>query len=299
MPRCFNIRGTIHALPPLLAAALLAMNAAGCRAEPKTAEPPDPATGNDIEEQAPAGDTQPAVAEPTPATQPADPQTIDWLTRIEARAATLVSLRAKVRYDAIKGLQRDRQRRFGTILYAPGPPARFNARFTSLIVDDRKQEQDRAYIFDGQWLVERLADQKLFIKRQVVGPDTPPDKADPLRFGEGPFALPITLHKDEILARFHVALIAPSKDDPTDTVRIRFEPLPGRRTTVERIDVWYHREKLLPLRAVTTDDSENQTIVDLSDVKLDEPFTAADFDTAEPKDSGWRVEVKPWEPEAR
>lgn len=248
----------------------------------------------EMEEQ-PAAAAAPEAPAPPPLTSD-DPKADQLLTRIEERSDKLISFRAKVRYDVIRGLERDRQRRIGTLLFTPGPPARFNAQFTRLIVDDRAQEQDRRYIFDGQWLVERLGDQKLFIKRQVVPPDSEPGQADPLRLGEGPFSLPITLKKKEILRRYKVALVPSETTDPAATTRLRFLPLPGHRSNIEQIDVWYHNDTLLPVRAVTLDDSENESVVELTDPKIDEPYEPSDFDVSEPQQQGWRIEIKPWEP---
>lgn len=278
----------------------LVMSVSACVAQAAD-DKQDTAPVEEMEEQPAAAEKSAAAAvDPgVPVTSPLandDPQADQWLTRIEERSDKLISFRAKVRYDVIRGLERDRQRRIGTLLFTPGPPARFRAQFTRLIVDDRAQEQDRRYIFDGQWLVERLGDQKLFIKRQIVPPDSEPGQTDPLRLGEGPFSLPITLKKAEILRQYKVTMVASEPTDPAGTVRLRFIPRAGRRTNIEQIDVWYQNDTLLPVRAVTLDDSENESVVDLTDSKIDEPYEPSDFEVAEPKEAGWRIEIKPWEP---
>lgn len=298
-PRLF-----FHLLPRHAACLMLGLAVTLCTQRPAAAaaadhESPSSEFANAEEKTS----TTPVIESPatqTAQTQPAtsgDAQVDEWLTRIQASADKLQSFRAKLRYDAIKGLERDRQRRFGSIVYVPGPPARFNVRFTRLVVDDRAVEQDRRYIFNGEWLVERLDDEKLFIKRQILGPDADPTQADPLRFGQGPFSLPVTLKKNEILGRFKVSLAPTDAASPANAVGLRFVPLPSQRSPAQWIDVWYEKETLVPVRASTLDDSENETHIDLTEVKVNEPFDASEFDVTEPKQPGWRVEIKPYEAE--
>ena len=227
----------------------------------------------------------------------------DLLARIEARSHGLTTLHAKLTYDRIQGLLGDKQRRVGELWYAGGPPARFAVHFDKLLVNRRAVQQDRWYIFDGQWLVERLDDKKQFIKRQVVAPPTKdapnPKPADPLALGQGPFPVPIKIKKDEVLKRFEVTIIDPSaKDDPKDTKthHLRLVPKKDRRNILTRIDLWFDQSTLLPVQVRTMDESENETVVALRDTKVDEPIEKETFDTAVPKGDGWLIEIKPWEP---
>lgn len=55
--------------------------------------------------------------------EPATPSPAEqWLDRFEARAASIESLQARIRYDKILGLQGDTQSRFGNLTYLPSPP---------------------------------------------------------------------------------------------------------------------------------------------------------------------------------
>lgn len=241
----------------------------------------------------------PAATTPaeTAATQPAiSPEADAWLDRVTAQAGKTANFIAKVRYDRKQGLVNDRQRRFGTIIYQAGPPARFNVRFDRLLVDNRADNIDLAFVFDGRWLAERDATQKRFTRRQLVADDAPPEQADPLALGEGPFVLPITRDKSRIVKRFNVTLVEPNaKNDPPGrpSVHLQLEPRPGQRTDFTRIDLWYDRENLTPLRAATLDESENESIIDLTNVRTDEAPEKGSFDTAEPRGEGWRVEIAP------
>lgn len=228
----------------------------------------------------------------------------DWLGKIEARSRHTKTLHAKLRYDRVQGLVGDRQRRFGTLVYDAGPPSRFSVHFDYLLVDRRLDRQDRWYVFDGQWLVERYDQDKLFIKRQVVAPDTPdtPDskgngseQADLLALGEGPFPVPVTTNKARILERFEVAVIEPAEDDPSNSLHLQLTPKPTHPSPFTRIDLWYDRATLLPARARTVDDSENESTIELSDLKVNDAVLPQLLDTSVPTEPGWRVEVKPWE----
>lgn len=229
--------------------------------------------------------------------QPAiSPEADAWLDRVTTQAGKTANFVAKVRYDRKQGLVNDRQRRFGTIIYQAGPPARFNVRFDRLLVDNRADNIDLSFVFDGRWLAERDAAQKRFSRRQLVADDAPPEQADPLALGEGPFVLPITRDKSRIVKRFNVTLVAPdAKEDPPGrpSVHLKLEPRPGQRTDFTRIDLWYDRENLTPLRAATVDESENESVIDLTNVRTDEAPEKGSFDTSEPKSDGWRVEVTP------
>jgi hypothetical protein len=199
-----------------------------------------------------------------------------------------------VRYDRVQQLVGDKQIRFGTLSYDAGPPARVAVHFNQVVVDDARRPQDQWWVFDGIWLVERHDAQKQFIKRQVVDPK---DKdADPLALGSGPFAVPLNARKQEVLRRFEVELIAPAQDDPADAVHLRFKPRPGADADFTVADLWYHRQTLLPLRVRTADDSENVSLIQLSEAKVNEPVDARLFDTTPPTERGWLVEITPLEP---
>lgn len=252
-----------------------------------------------------AAPDKPATAE-SPTTKPAlDAATDEALTRFEAANAKMKSLTAKLVYDRYQGLLGDRQRRFGTITYAapvadagagkPDARRRFRIEFDSLLVEKRKDKVEQSFVFDGTWLVERDGQQKTFIKRQVIAPGTPPEKADPLAMGEGPFPLPMSAKKADILKRFNATLTPLEKGDPASTLRFTLTPRPGQRVSYTSVDIWCDKETMSIVRLQTQDESENKSVIELTDRKLDAPLDAAAFDTAEPKQDGWRVEVKPWE----
>jgi hypothetical protein len=236
-----------------------------------------------------------------PATRPAedaavDPAADELLTRIEARSKDLRTFRANVRYDRNQVLVGDKQRRFGSIVYVVGPPAKFAVHFDRLLVDGRVEKQDQRFIFDGRWLVERKDAEKQFTKRQVVAPDAPKDQADPLNLGEGPFALPVTAKKERINRKYNAVLVPADKElDPKNTVHLKLTPRAGVKSDLTRIDLWYDQETLLPVQARTLDDSENESVILVSNAVVNEKVDEQVFDTTEPQERGWNVEIVPWE----
>src|SRR5690606_9605697 len=107
------------------------------------------------------GDDTPAA----PQKPAVSPEVDAWLTKLEARSDEIRTLTARLRYDKIDALLGDEQRRFGMLHYQAGPPARFAVHFDRLVVDgNRGRQQNRWYVFDGRWLVERLDDEKQFRK---------------------------------------------------------------------------------------------------------------------------------------
>lgn len=248
----------------------------------------------------------PAHAEDLETPPDTDPRVIHWLDKIEQQSDQVHSLAAGVRYDRIQGLLGDRQRRFGTLVYVKGPPAKFAVHIDRLLVDQRLEQEHRWYIFDGVWLVERYEDQQIFIKRRVTPPvddsgesvsdvDAPVHRRDPLAFGEGPFPLPLNQGKAALLKRFVVTLAPDTDSDPAGSVHLHLVPLAGRRGELVEVDLWYDRETLLPVRVRTLDDSENETVVNLKETRINGEVDESTIDTTEPTARGWRVEVKPWE----
>lgn len=243
------------------------------------------------------------AADSAPVTQPAaevkiDPAVEDLLTRVEAGSKDLRTFNADLRYDRNQALVGDKQRRFGKIVYVVGPPAKFAVHFDRLVVDGRVEKQDQWFIYDATWLVERNDAEKSFSKRQVVPPDAPKDRADPLNLGEGPFALPITTKKDQILKKYDVTIEPAVKEaDPKNTVHLKLTPRAGVKSGLTRIDLWYDKDTLLPTQARTLDESENETVILVSKIVVNEAVEEGVFDVTEPKERGWNVQVVPWEKE--
>jgi hypothetical protein len=167
------------------------------------------------------GDVAPAAAAQAeriavPVVGPGEFKTAEGLLdALESADKDLVSLTADVMYDRTFEIQGDRQVRLGKLFYIVDPPApgdltktprkRFAIKFDRLYVGEVIRPTDKTYVFDGQWLMERDADEKFFIKKQVVPPG---EHFDPLKIGEGPMVIPIGQRKADIDRRYTTELLS-------------------------------------------------------------------------------------------
>jgi hypothetical protein len=249
----------------------------------------------------------------------------DLLTELEKADAGIRLLHAEVLYDKTFEVAGDRQVRIGELWFVsePGDPPRrrFAVNFTALYVDQRREEDEQVFVFDGEWLVERQPKRKLMIKRQVVPPG---QRFDPLRIGEGPLPIPIGQRRDDIKARFEAVLrpagdgLAPAADaSPEERARaealarevegstqLRLMPRAGTEQADDfrEIRLWYGRDaggRLLPRMARTVNRSGDVSIVKLINIEVNgpTPAPAALFDVTAPAE-GWDVHVMPWRGEA-
>jgi hypothetical protein len=254
------------------------------------------------------------------------------LVALEDADRDLISLTGDVRYDRISALVQDHQVSLGRLFFSArndsgrrgGDGRRFAIRFHTLILDDVVRPEEKLYIFDGQWLVEKLPEERLFIKRQIVPPG---ENFDPLRIGEGPMPLPIGQKREDILERYIAELREPTDglaapDDADDEElkeaealqqfargahQIRLTPRPEWREEDEFVEVrlWYGRRdggQLLPRMARTVDKAGNISIVRLVNVQVqmtgqpenpDARVPAEVLDTTVPL-AGWHVQIVDW-----
>lgn len=254
-----------------------------------SAAPPGDSPSSGGESGAPPG-ALPAAQEPPPF-HSAD----DLLDAVAAADAKVRTLTATIRYETVQALLEDRQVRRGTAVLHISPDRRlkqFRVSFTQFISSRGLEEQSRDYIFDGRYLVERLNDERQFIKREVVRPG---QEIDPLAI-DGPLPLPIGQSRDSILRRFAAELLdreADEKDRLKGHYRMR---LTARNADddLEIVDLWYDPATLLPGRAVITERSGNTVHVDLAGIVINgDEVSPGDFSTASPPLSeGWRIDVR-------
>ncbi len=258
------------------------------------------------------GTAQPAEPAPVtvqPATQDAIASADDLLRELETADADLRALAADLRYDRTFELAGDRQVRVGRLFFESPPGGagagrRFAIRFDRLELGDRLEEETKFYVFDGEWLVEKLPAEKLFFKRQVAPPGS---SFDPLRIGQGPLPIPIGQKREDILSRYTADLL-PS-DDGLDSDALRAFALgayqlrlvPRAETAADEefteVRLWYRRGAdakgpLLPRMARTINHAGDVSVVQLINVKLNAQaeIPAGVMDTASPG-TGWDVQV--------
>lgn len=241
--------------------------------------------------------TPPAATQTAPAPITTAEQLLDAVAAADAKIETL---RATIRYKAVQALLEDEQIRQGTAVLRISPDRRlkqFRVSFTKFISSRGLEEQSRDYIFDGRYLVERLNDEKQFIKREVVRPG---QEIDPLAI-DGPLPLPIGQAKDAILRRFTAELLereTDEKDRLKGNLRLRLTAKDAQ-DDLETVDLWYDPDTLLPGRAVMTERGGDTIHVDLASIVINGgEANPADFSTESPPLSeGWRIDIRNLEDE--
>ncbi len=232
-----------------------------------------------------AEDAPPPPTE-TPAEAVARESADHWLEKIAARADEIQTLTARVRLHQITGLLGDEQTQVGELTYAAGPPPRFAVHFQGHIVNNALRERDQRYVFDGHWLGEFNTDDKTLMRYELVPPGESAD--DLLALGKGPFPLPLSMDKQAVLRQFQVELVDQTEEAVTLGFRARSED-----AKFQRIDIEYDRETLLP-HSIEAVHGEDQTNVDLRDIKTDSELPEGVFQTTAPDDA-WTVQENPVE----
>jgi hypothetical protein len=248
----------------------------------------------------------------TPPRAAVAPEADAFLRELETADRSLRTLRAGVLYDRTFAVAGDRQTRVGTLVFVneprgegARPERKFAVRFDRLIIGERSRQEQQEYVFDGTYLVERQPAQKLFVKRQVIGPG---DAFDPFSIAEGVMPLPIAQRRDDIVARFDVALAEAGDglDARADAKLIEFvkgarqvvlTPPPATADTEEYVEIrlWYVRSGdtggWLPRMARTTSVDGDVSLVQLINVTLNEPVEEGML-SVEPPGEGWDVHVQ-------
>ena len=215
--------------------------------------------------------------------EPAATDAETLLEQIEQRAGEIETIEAKIIFDRILGLQGDEQRRFGTVAYHAGPPARFHIHFDRMIDNGAKRRDDQHWIFDGHWLAQRNNEDKTLIRYELSRPEE--EGKNPFEINDGPFLLPLDMKKNSVLRRFDARVIDPSTEGP---IQLRLIPKPDVDIDLSQMDLWYDRQTLLPTRFHSIDaDSEDQTLLVLSKMILNEKLEGVTFDTLAPQEKGW------------
>lgn len=240
----------------------------------------------------------------------------DLLDAIERGDAGIDALSAGIQYIKTFSLAGDRQERRGALYYrvrkrgspegsgSNEPDERaFAIRFDELRTGDRIEPISKVYVFDGRYLVEKLPEQKLFTKRQIV-PEG--ESFDPLRIGEGPFPVPIGQRRDDIEARYTTDMRPVDEQLPEafarwagDAVQIRLVPREfwAPEDDFTEIRLWYRPDdegRLLPWVARTMNKAGDEAIVRLIGIRLNDGARIPEdaFDT-QPPDEGWDVQILP------
>ncbi|MBY0311259.1 MAG: hypothetical protein K2W85_04255 [Phycisphaerales bacterium] len=233
----------------------------------------------------------------------------DLLLALEAADARFQTLQANLREIRLASelVGGDRQDVEGRVLFLTEKPGdasgksrrMFQVDYLFITADKVRRAENRTFIFDGEWFVERQPDVKQIHKRQIVQPGR---IVDPLAIGQGPFPIPIGQRREGILERFTAQLAKPDDfpdkdraggvpDYLKDSFQLKLTPKPGtdEAQQFKEVRIWYRRSDLLPQVARTFKPDESVFIYLLTSVKTNETLPPGAFDTSVP--TGWAAQI--------
>ena len=239
-----------------------------------------------------------------------DPALDELLDTLETSADDLKSFTARIVYRKFDDLLGRRETRSGDLIVlsepVPDAPGAFKRKFAilfdTLVIDTRKSDVKKHYIFDGRWLAEIDHEHKLYVSREIV----PPGRVlDPLKLGEGPFPLPIGQRKQRVLERFVVDW-APRPSglldelNPEDVLGITLSPRMGtdEAEVFRRVEIYYDKQTLLPVGIDTLEVNGDRKTVLLRNLQrnpdLDEE-TLEKVTIERPSTDDWTIDEFKWE----
>ncbi|MBI9016744.1 MAG: hypothetical protein JEZ07_05720 [Phycisphaerae bacterium] len=236
----------------------------------------------------------------------------DLLDKVELAAGKLKTYQAKMKYTMAQPELEIVTTQNGSIFYKVEKDAilaRMN--FDDMLQQDVDElEDDPAdwakpvkfnddYVFDGMWLTRRNDRTKMIQKWQVAK-----DKKDrdAFRIGKGPFPLPFSIKKDDLIKYFGIKIIVDKKLEAKElknTVHIELIPLKESVYAKEyvKLELWMDVKNYLPvqIRYEKGGDRCEITTVLWTDIKIDDKKgIAADiFIIDENIGAGWQKEVTP------
>lgn len=230
-----------------------------------------------------------------------EPYTGQLLDRLAKATEGLEGFSANVLFVVEDTFLNERTMRRGRLLYETKAPKTIGILFDHVIIDRRKSEEKRDFVFSERWFVEKNYDEKLFTKRQIARPG---ETFDPFKLGEGPFPLPIGQSREEVKRRFEVLMIdipesgplARLKDgDPVDGLRLIPREEAGLPDEIDRIDVYYDQASGLPVGVVVVEnDGDRVKTARLDELVRNPTFTDDERSrlTIEAPAAGWHVDVR-------
>jgi tetratricopeptide (TPR) repeat protein len=237
----------------------------------------------------------------------------EFLDAVEASDKDIRRLTAMMQYHRIFELAGDEQTRLGTLQFVntpaeDGEPAerKFAIRFDQVIVGGRRERDGRTFVFDGEWLIERIPKDKLMLRRQVAPPGA---GFDPLKVGEGPLPIPLGQAKADILNRYEVTMPEPTAGiagredadkltnfiEAMDAGQLRLVPRDDDDQFVE-IRLWYRPVEtgVLPCMAITRNRTGDEVMVQLVEFRLNDAARIDEDAFSREAPADWDVEETPF-----
>jgi len=242
------------------------------------------------------------TSRPTSAPTSSDPA-VALLDRLETAGNLLRDFRADITYYLWDSMLERREIRGGEIVYVVSPDdgsRRFAILVTSVSVGNRRNNQNKRYVFDGSWFVEIDQDNRMFTKRQIVAPG---ERFDPLTLGEGPFPLPVGQRRKDVLARFEVSVLEGTRHEvlarflegrKVEGLKLVPRPSTPQAKEIAEVEIFYDAATLLPVGIVLTETTGNRKTVMLRHLKRNEGIDESKLSIEEPDPAQWQIDVRPW-----
>jgi hypothetical protein len=306
------------AAPPAAAPADAAANPAPSAAAPDAA--PKPA------------DSKTPVSPPV-ATSPApvSPELNSLLDKVEQRGATLKSYQADMLFKQEQLLYDVVKIRHGNLLYqVDNDRVRFRIHFADLQTQDLEDPAtapvvafDEDYAFDGLWFTIRNARLKNIQRQEVC---KTPAKKEEFRLGRGPFPLPFSIQKADVLKEFDVTLISADSPDPktpdakspdpkptpdpkapgfmpvvsspADSAHLMLKPKKDSAFAEQyvQLEMWIAKSTFVPMQMRFEKENREITTIVWSNIILDQPIDMKKFEPG-PAGPDWTTEETPLPPE--
>lgn len=254
-----------------------------------------------------------------------EPTNVDeLLDALETADQDIASFQAQIRYDRQFLLQGDRHVRYGELFFRVEPgkagaasaAARvrrtFSINFKTLYIDDAVRDDPSTWAFDGEFLIEKRPEDKTFIRRRIATPESP---VDPLGLGESPIPFPIGQRKAAILQRYDAKMLPASdglemsakdaKEDPEgakeskaliaavgQTYQLKLTPRAdyADQDEFKEVRLWYAKDKFVPRMARAVNRQGDVSVVQLINVKLNQPLPTGAISTTPPTEPGWTIQ---------
>ncbi len=213
--------------------------------------------------------------------------------------ADITSISANISYMKIDPILDRRELRTGKILFQLDADKKRKAAilFDTRIIGRRKEQEQKHYIFSGRFMAEIDRENKQFIKRELVPPNS--ESVDPFELGNGPIPLPIAQKKEIVLSKFDVEKIEKPIDgllSKLDAAVLGLRLVPKKGDDLESIDLYYDPINWIPIGVQTIEQDGTKRLSKLTDVKLnvlcDQEIALINMETPDPKE--WSIDVRPY-----
>jgi hypothetical protein len=255
----------------------------------------------------PADKTQAAAITACDPNQSAPPITAEidqLLDQVEQHGATLKSYQADMFFRQEQRLLDVAKVRHGSLLYQiDNDRVRFRIHFADLQAQDLEDTEpapvvtfDEDYAFDGLWFTIRNARLKNIQKQEVC---KTPAKKEEFRLGRGPFPLPFSIQKADVLKDFDVSLIPPDSNAPADVAHLMLKPKKDSSFAEQyvNLEMWISKQSFVPVQMRFEKEDAEITSIVWSSIVLDQPIDAKKFEPG-PAGDDWTVETTPLPPDS-